>query len=133
MLAGLDGSLQFVLMNFRLAEDSAHRALRHAPSIDDAEAHFAQDGREFRPPTATAARAEADGTVREHGTVVRNAPIRSNERLAGVGDEAYLWRGYTNNQRGVVKFRSGRFVGEVNAPSVEEAKLLAVRLVELTK
>ena len=91
MLAGLDGSLQFVLMNFRLAEDSAHRALRHAPSIDDAEAHFAQDGREFRPPTATAARAEADGTVREHGTVVRNAPIRSNERLAGVGDEAYLW------------------------------------------
>lgn len=126
--------LEFVLLVFRLASrDSAHCSLRRAPSVEEARTYFERDGREFRPPIAVAAVAEPDGSVRDQRPVIRNAPIRSEEKLGGVGDEAFLWRGYTNNQRGVIKFRSGRFIGEVNAPSVQDAKMLAGRLADLAK
>jgi hypothetical protein len=133
MLAELDGSLDLLLLHFRFSRDSAHCALRRAPSVDEAKAVFAQDGRTFHPPTAVAARVEPDGSVREPGRATRNAPIRSDEELPGIGDDAFVWRGYRNNQRGVVKFRSGRFIGEVNAPSVELAEQLAARLIGLTR
>lgn len=133
MLANLDGSMDFIHLSLRIPQGSAHCSLRRAPSVAEATTYFERDGREFRPPTLVAARAEADGTVREQRPVVRNAPIRSDETLTGVGDEAFLWRGYTNNQRGVIKFRSGRFIGEVNAPSVEDAKILATRLADLAQ
>lgn len=84
MLAELDGSLSFMLMNFRIANHSAHCALRDASSAADAKAAFSQDGQQFHPPTLSVARTEPDGSVREPGgRVVRNAPIRSEETGRG--------------------------------------------------
>jgi hypothetical protein len=40
-------------------------------------------------------------------------------------DEALVWRGYGTTPRGVIKLRSGRFVVEINATSVEDAKQFA--------
>lgn len=57
----------------------------------------------------------------------------SAEGFAGVGDEAYVCWGYGGNQRAVIKFSIARYVGEVNAPSVENAGALAAQVAEMLK
>src|SRR5262249_21969652 len=54
------------------------------------------------------------------------------ERIASeCGDENFVWRGYGRNTRGVIRLRIGRYLVDVNAPSVEEAQRLAGRVVDL--
>ena len=58
-------------------------------------------------------------------------PIQSNESLPDLGDANYVWRGDGQNTRGVIKVRAGRFLADVNAPSVEETERLARRVADL--
>ena len=39
--------------------------------------------------------------------------------------DGFLWRGYDNNERGVVRVRIGRYLIEINAPTVAETERLA--------
>jgi hypothetical protein len=55
----------------------------------------------------------------------------SDESLANLGDENFVWRGYGNNKRGVIKMRVGRFLADLNVPTVADAERLARRVVEL--
>jgi len=127
---GINGSIQHVLLSLRMHNDTAHLSVQRATSEDEAREWLETEGRRFREPVAV-------------GRVVRkdsdDAPVRlppsnvieSSESISGIGDGANIWRGYGTNTRGVIKFRRGRFVGEVNAPSVEDAMVTAKGLAAL--
>jgi hypothetical protein len=114
---GINGSVEMLMLVMRLERDTTHVSIRSAPSADEAKLAFQSDGRRFIQPVAILLR-DGDNMPAE---LPRHRVLESSEALASVGDEAYLWRGYAQNTRGVVKFRSGRYVVEVNAPSVDDA------------
>jgi hypothetical protein len=69
---------------------------------------------------------DASGALRSGASSVAiSAPLESHERILGIGEEGFLWRGYGNNERGVVRVRIGRYLIEINAPTVAEAERLA--------
>ena len=124
---GIPGSIQHVLLSLRMRDDSAHVAFQQAASEKEAREWMQTEGRELRPPVAVAYVEGDDAPVQ----VRRSKVIESSETIPGIGDGANVWRGYGTNTRGVIKFRQGRFVGEVNAPSVKEATAVAKGLVAL--
>jgi hypothetical protein len=126
-------AVRHCVISLSLERDSAYLSIRCAPTTAEAEATFAHEGNQFVAPVLTSSVRHADGTVSHSGPADFASPIVSTERLAGVGDDSYLWRGYGNNERGVVKFLIGRFIGQVNAPTVTEASRLAGRIVELLR
>ena len=126
-------AVRHCLFSLSLERDSAHLSIRCARTPAEAEAIFAQEGNQFVAPVLTSSVRHADGSVSHSGPTDFDPPIVSTERLPGVGDDSYLWRGYGNNERGVVRFRVGRFIGQVNAPTVTEASLLAQRVAELLR
>jgi hypothetical protein len=118
---GIDGSLQHVLLTLRMHNDTAHLSIRHAPSEAEAQQWLETEGRQFREPVAV-------GYIQGNDAPVQLPPpkvIESSESISGIDDGANIWRGYGRNTRGVIKFRRGRFVGEVNAPSVKDATVVA--------
>ena len=60
-------------------------------------------------------------------------PIVSTESLSNLGDENFVWLGYGNNKRGVIKMRTGRFLADLNVPTLEDAERLARRMVDLLR
>lgn len=124
---GITGSLEHVLLSLRIQNDTAHLSVRQARTDAEARQWFETEGRRFREPVAVL-RKEGDAAP------VQLPPpqiIESSESISGIGDGANIWRGYGRNTRGVIKFRRGRFVGEVNAPSVEDALVVAKGIVAL--
>lgn len=116
---GIDGSLEMMLFVVRMHTDTADVSIRRAPSEAEAQEWFKTNGRRFTEPVAI---------LRKAGSPVElpaSRIIESSELLPNVGDEAYVWRGYGSNTRGVIKFRRGRFAAEVNAPSVDDAVAVA--------
>lgn len=126
---GIEGSLEHVLLSLRMHNDSAYLSARRAPSESEARQWMDTEGKRFREPVAIARREGDDAPVQLPPPSV----IESSESVSSIGDEANIWRGYGRNTRGVIKFRLGRFMGEVNAPSVEDAINVAKGLVSLLR
>ena len=124
---GINGSIQHVFLSLRMHNDTAHVGFRQAASDGEAREWMQTAGREFREPVAVA-HVEGDPSPIQLPPTIVN---KSCEPISGIGDEANIWRGYGNNTRGVIKFRRGRFVGDVNAPSVEDAMIIARGLASL--
>ena len=129
---GINGSIQHVLLSLRMDNDTAHVSFRQASSEQEAQEWMQTIGRQFW-------ESRAVGTVHRKDDPVPQPPPQlpppiineSAESISGIGDEANIWRGYGCNTRGVIKFRCGRFVGDVNAPSVEDATIIAKGVVSL--
>jgi hypothetical protein len=112
-------------LEFRTGADSGNLTLQPCESEEQARASFAISGNEFVAPKAS---------IRDpRKPVVLDPPLISDESLPDLGDENFLWRGYPNNQRGVIKFRVGRIIGQVNAPNVEDAERITREAVELLR
>ena len=124
---GIDASIQHVLLSLRMHNDTAHLSVRQMPSEIEAGQWLDTEGRRFREPVLVARNQRDNSPLQLPPSNV----IESSESIAGIGDGANIWRGYGSNTRGVIKFRRGRFVGEVNAPSVEDATVVAKGLVSL--
>ena len=118
---GIAASLETLLLVVRMHDDSAHVSIRRAPTDNEAKEWFKADGRRFIEPVAIG-RVQGDT---EPTVLPPHRVIESSESLPHIADEAYVWRGYGRNTRGVIKFRRGRFAGEVNAPSVDDAIAVA--------
>ena len=118
---GVAASLETLLLVVRMHGDSAHVSIQRAPTDTEAKDWFKANGRRFSEPVAIA-RVQGDPTPT---MLPPERVIESSESLPNVADEAYVWRGYGQNTRGVIKFRRGRFAGEVNAPSVDDATAVA--------
>ena len=124
---GINCSLVHILFSVRIHEDTAHLAIQQASSETEARQWMETEGKLFREPVAVLRNQSDPRPVQLPPPNV----IESSESIAGIGDAANIWRGYGKNTRGVIKFRRGRFVGEVNAPSVEDATVVAKGLVLL--
>jgi len=126
---GVDASIQHILLSLRMHNDTAHLSIRQMPSEADALQWLASEGTRFREPVLVGYKQGDDAPVHLPPPKI----IESSESISGIGDGAHIWRGYGRNTRGVIKFRHGRFVGEVNAPSVEDATVVAKGLVSLLR
>jgi hypothetical protein len=127
-----DARLDLCRFRIIIGRDSADILIRSLPSIDDARAAFATHGRNFTEPALTAFVQHHDGTVDSYpATPVPPQVIVASESIPNLGDESYLWKGYGNNLRGVVKFRAGQFIVELNAPSEDAVRKLANRIAGL--
>jgi len=126
-----DGTLDTCWLGIRFGGDRGHLVLRILPSVELARHTFQVDGNQFTPPTQHVSgsfRRASDGTITErtwNPPPPRKPPIESNESLPNLGDENHVW-GF-----GVIKLRVGRFLANVNAPSIQEAEMLARRVAEL--
>ena len=126
-----ESTLDWCMFNIRLGHDSGHVFLHVLPSADDARTLFARDGNAFVAPKLSSHVQHRDATVTDYKPPQFDPPIVSDESLANLGDENFVWRGYGNNKRGVIKMRVGRFLADLNVPTVADAERLARRVVEL--
>jgi hypothetical protein len=122
----------------RFGRDIGQLLLRITPAVEHAHSMFQIDGNQFIAPKMRLGGhyKRVDGTITEQTWTPPpppDPPIQSNESLPDLGDENFVWRGYGQNTRGVIKFRVGRFLADVNAPSVEDAERLAHRVVGLLR
>ena len=124
---GIDGSLEHALLVVRMHNDAAHLSIQRAPSEADARQWLETEGKRFREPVAILRKEGDDAPAQLPPTKVNE----SSEAISGIGDAANIWRGYGKNTRGVIKFRRGRFICEVNAPSVEHAMVVSKGLASL--
>jgi hypothetical protein len=92
---------------------------------------FATHGQRFDAPTRSAHVEHADGTITHDPPPPADPPVLSNESVPHLGDENFVWRGYGNNQRGVIKMRLGRFFADFNLPTVEGTERFARRMMTL--
>jgi hypothetical protein len=106
-------------------------------SSEQARSIFELDGRWFFVPQARLGghfRCASNGKVVDYVPPLPfDSPIRSDESLTDLGDENFVWRGYGNTHRGVIKLRVGRFLADVNLPSVDDAERLARRFADLLR
>jgi hypothetical protein len=126
-----ESTLEWCMFNIRLGHDSGHLSLHVLPSADEARTSFARDGHAFVAPKVSLQPRE--GTVTDYKPPQFDPPIVSHESLANLGDENFVWRGYGNNKRGVIKMRVGRFLADMNVPTVADAERLARRVVDLLR
>jgi len=129
-------ALQTCYFSVQFGRDIGLLVLRILPTVEQARSMFQFDGNEF-----TAPKARLGGhVIREDGTITErnwmpppppDPPIQSNESLRDLGDQNFVWRGYGQNTRGVIKLRVGRFLADVNAPSIDDAERLARRVAAL--
>jgi hypothetical protein len=131
LLHGDDGMLDTCYFGVRFGRDSGHLVLRILPSIEQACATFANDGNQFVAPKSSSYVQRRDGTVTNYKPPQFDPPIPSNESLPNLGDENYVWRGYGHNSRGVIRLRVGRFLADLNVPTMADAERLARRLADL--
>jgi hypothetical protein len=113
--------------------------LKIAPTVEHARGWFATDGQQFFEPmqyTNASFRRKSDGTITDYTSYARpesKPPILSTESVPDLGDENHVWRGYGNNQRGVIKMRVGRFLADLNMPTVDDAERYARRLADVLR
>jgi hypothetical protein len=127
-----DCSMDLCLFRIRVRDDSGHIGVRILPSEEDARSIFAADGNKFIAPVLHLSVRHGDGRV-TGSPAEFEPPIVSSETLPALGDENHIWRGYGNNTRGVLKLRVGRFIADLNTPTIEDAERLARHLVELLR
>src|SRR5580704_19257141 len=126
-----DGMLDTCYFGVRFGHDSGHLVLRILPSIEQARATFAIDGNQFVAPKSSSYVQRRDGTVTDYKPPRFDPPIQSSESLPNLGDENYVWRGYGHNSRGVIKLRVGRFLADLNVPTMADAERFGRRLADL--
>jgi hypothetical protein len=126
-----ESTLDWCMFNIRLGRDSGYVSLHVLPSADDARTLFAHDGNAFVAPKVSLQ--PRDGTVTAYKSPQFDPPIVSHESLANLGDENFVWRGHGNNKRGVIKMLVGRFLADLNVPTVADAERLARRVVDLVR
>jgi hypothetical protein len=131
LLRGDDGMLDTCYFGVRFGRDSGHLILRILPSVVLARSTFEFDGNQFTAPKSSSYVQRRDGTVTDYKPAQFDPPIQSSESLPNLGDENYVWRGYGHNSRGVIKLRVGRFLANLNAPTLADAEHLARRLADL--
>jgi hypothetical protein len=101
-------------------------------SSEQARTAFARTGNQFVQPVLTLERVGEPEESRAAGPPVQfDPPLISHVVVPGLGDENYVWRGYGNNNRGVINLRKGNVIAHVNAPSVDDAQRIAEFVVEL--
>jgi hypothetical protein len=135
-----DWGLETCYFMVRFGRDSGHLLLRVLPTTEQAQATFRIDGNQFTAPKAHLGghfKRASDGTITERTWTPPppppDPPIQSNESLPDLGDENHVWRGYGQNTRGVMKLRVGRFLADVNAPSIDDTERLAGRVADLLR
>jgi hypothetical protein len=128
-----ESTLDWCMFRIGLGRDSGHVWLHVLPTADEAQTLFARDGNAFVAPKLSSHVQQRDGTVTDYTPPQLDLPILSHESLANLGDENFLWRGYGNNKRGVIKMRVGRFLADLNVPTVADAERLARRVVDLLR
>jgi len=134
-----DWALETCYFMVRFGRDTGHLLLRIMPTTEQARSTFQFDGDRFVAPKAHLGghfKRDSDGTITDRTgkpPPTPDPPIQSNESLPDIGDENFVWRGYGQNTRGVIKLRVGRFLADVNAPSVEDAQRLARRVAALLR
>jgi len=122
-------TLAYFVASLNTSGDSSHVTLRCAPSTAEAKLAFAEDGHVFAQPQARLSRSREERAKGREPSVDRLVhSIESRESIADLAEENYLWRGYEDNGRAVINFRTGRFIGSVNAPNVATATALVRRL-----
>jgi hypothetical protein len=106
--------------------DSASLFVRFYPSSDAAGEQFARHGNEFiAPVTAVYYQGTPQPPVRF------DRPIISHVTLPSLRQSHFVWSGYGSNTRGVISFRQGRVIAQINAPSVSEAEQLGRKIAAL--
>ena len=120
----LDATLDWCMFRVRFSKDSGHLFVRSFQSVDEARSAFDA-------PRLSTHLEHADGTITHSPPPSPVPPIFSNESVPSLGDENFVWRGYGNNKRGVIKMRVGRFLADFNLPTVEDAERFARRMVHL--
>jgi hypothetical protein len=134
-----DGMLDTCYFGVRLGHDSGRVMLKIAPTVEQARGRCSMDGQQFFAPrqhTNASFHRKSDGTITDYTAYPPPSPappILSNESLPNLGDENRVWRGYGNNHHGVIKMRVGRFLTDLNLPSVEDAERFAHRLTDVLR
>lgn len=123
-------TMDWCTFRVRFDRDSGYVFVRVFDSVADARAAFATHGHRFDAPMPSAHVEHADGTITYHPPPPPAPPILSNESMPNLADENFVWRGY-GNTRGVIKLRAGRFVADINLPTVDDAERFAHRVVAL--
>jgi hypothetical protein len=126
-----DSMLETCYFSVRFGRDTGYLALSILPTVEQARSTFEFDGNRFVAPKSSSYIQRRDGTFTDYKPPPPDPPIRSNESLPNLGDENYVWRGYGRNSRGVIKARIGRFLANLNAPTMADAERLARRLADL--
>jgi len=126
-------SMDLCVFHIRVRDDSGHIGIRILPSEEEARSIFASDGNKFVAPVLTTSVRHADESVTAGSPAKFEPPIVSGETFPALGDENHIWRGYGNNERGVVKLRVGRFLADLNVPTMEDAERMARHLVKLLR
>jgi len=97
--------------------DSTSLYVSFLPSPQAASDHFARNGNRFVEPVAV---------LYSQGSpwppVQFAPPLISHASLPGLAEANFVWNGYCPNTRGVVKFRQGRAIALINAPSIADAE-----------
>jgi hypothetical protein len=134
-----DGILDTCYFGVRLGHGSGRVMLKIAPTVEQARGWFAIDGQQFFAPrqhTSGYFHRKSDGTITDYTAYPPpppDPPILSTESVPDLGDENHVWRGYGTNTRGVIKMRVGRFLADLNMPSIEDAERLARRLADVLR
>jgi hypothetical protein len=126
-----DGMLETCYFGVRFGRDTGHLALSILTTVEQARSTFEFDGNQFVAPKRSVHVQRRDGTFTDYKPPPPDPPIQSNESLPNLGDENYVWRGYGHNSRGVIKLRVGRFLANLNAPTMADAERFARRVVDL--
>jgi len=126
-------TLDWCTFRVRFIHDSGYISVRIFPSVNEARTAFATHGNRFDVPKARVHVEHPDGTITYHPPPPPGPPILSNESVPNLDHENFVWRGYGNNQRGVVKMRVERFLADLNMPSVDDAERLARRVADVLR
>ena len=126
-----DGMLETCYFSLRFGHDTGYLVIRILPTVEQARSTFDLEGNRFITPKLSSYVQRSDGTFTDYRAPPPDPPIQSNESLPTLGDENYVWRGYGHNSRGVIKLRVGRFLADLNAPTMADAERFARRLADL--
>jgi hypothetical protein len=121
------GDAEFFSCFFRFRTPDGHVNVTSFETERQAADSFARTGGWFTAPAFHVRLQRSDRPLAASTPPVPRQAIESTERI-DAGDEAFLWRGYDGNSRGVVKMRVGRYQADVNMPSAAEAQGMARHL-----
>ena len=104
--------------------DSTSLSWRFFPSRQAASERFVQIGNQLVVPVAVAYYAGSPPPP-----VHFDPPIISHTSFTALDQANFFWNGHGANARGVINFRQGRVIGQINAPSLADAERVGRDLV----
>jgi hypothetical protein len=129
-IPGADVTLTTSLFNVSYAVGSGRLTLNVCKTTDEARQRFATDGGRFFVPRLSSYWTALDGTITGWTPPPPVPPILSSESIVGIGDENRVWNGYGRTKRGVIKMRVGRFLANMDVPTLKDAEALARQVAE---